>query len=305
MTGALKAVWDRLSRAGAIVRATYRGAREDDLAGEAAKMAYFFFLSLFPLILVIFSLTGIVGGEAAFNRITQVAETAVPQHAWQFVSEVITEIRERERPGVLSLGILLTLWAASNGIAALTRGLNTMYDVEDARPWWRRRVLALGVLAASVVLIVVGATLFVPGMSWLRDVQLDAAWRWGRWPIAAALLVGLVWLAFRHLPARDQRSAWRETLVGAIVASAVWILATLLFRVYITNFGRYGRTYGAVGAVIVLLIWFYISGLAVLVGGELAATLEARERAGRSRDGGGSGESSQRNQEHKASLPGS
>ena len=246
--------------------------------GEAAKMAFFFFLSLFPMILVVFSLTGLVGGPAAFERITTIAESTVPEYAWQFVSAVIAEITERNRPGVLSVGILLTVWAASNGIAALTGGLNTMYDVTESRPWWRRRLLALAILATGVVVVVGGASLLVYGMTLVRGTPLGAVWRAARWPVGWLLLVGIIWLAYRHLPAREQRGSWRETLVGAVAAGVLWTLATLLFRLYIANFSRYGRTYGAVGAVIVLLLWFYISALAILLGGELAATIEAWKR---------------------------
>jgi membrane protein len=251
----------------------YQAAVDDELAGEAAKMAYFFFLSLFPLVLVVFALTGIVGGDAAFQRIASTTQSAVPNYAWQFVRELIHEITDRSRPGVLSFGIVLTIWAASNAVAALTKGLNTIYDVAESRSWWKRRLLALCVFTVGAVLLVVGATMLIPGERWLRDLGLAGAWNVMQWPIALGLLTGAAWLAYRFLPARDQRDAGIETVAGAVVASAVWLMTTLLFRLYIANFSSYGRTYGAVGAVIVLLIWFYLAALALLVGGELAATL--------------------------------
>jgi membrane protein len=264
-----------------VVAATIRETLDDDLAGEAAKIAYFFFLSLFPLVLIVFALTGIVGGDEAFARIAAAAETLVPGSAWQFVRELIREITERERPGVLSLGILLTLWAASNGIDGLIRTLNTIYDLREGRGWWRRRALAVVVLIAGTVLLVVGAAALVPGV----DRLLGPVWTVVRWPLAIVVVTATVWLGYYVLPARDQRGALRETAIGAVVATVGGIVATVLFGLYVANFGRYGRTYGAIGAIIVLLIWFYITGFAVLFGAEVAAVLEqqGRERRGRRR----------------------
>jgi membrane protein len=262
----------------AVVRATVREALDDDLAGEAAKMAYFFFLSLFPLVLIVFAVTGIVGGDDTFARIAAVAETAIPAYAWQFVRDLIREITERERPGVLSIGIVLTLWAASNGIAALTSALNTIYDVPEGRGWWKRRGLAVVVLIVGTVMGALGAAIMASGVARLRGAGLGPLWSVARWPLGFALVTATIWLAYYFLPARDQRPVVRETAAGALAATTGWALATLLLSVYVTNVGRYGRTYGAIGAVIVLMIWFYITAFAVLLGGEVAAVLERRGR---------------------------
>lgn len=282
------------ARVARLVRATIHDAIDHDLSGEAAKMAYYFFLSLFPLVLVVFSITGIVGGNEAFTRITQALETSVPQHAWQFVRELVGEVRDQRRPGILSIGIVLMAWAGSNGIAALIRGLNAVYAVREERRWWHRRLIALAVLVVGVILIVLAATAFVPGLELLRRGGLAGVWRVARWPFAFALLTGAIWLAYNYLPARDQHHARAESLVGAIVAMILWLGVTWMFRLYVANFGRYGRVYGAVGAVIVLLIWFYITALAVLAGGELAAQLERQRAAARG---------SARNRKRAAPLP--
>ncbi len=258
-----------------IARDTFRNARADDLTGEAAKMAYYILLSLFPLVLVLLAVTGILGSESAFNRITQAARTTVPDYAWQFVSSLIQEVTDRRRPGTLSFGVIFALWAASSGVASLTGGLNTMYDVTEQRPWWKRRLLALGVMAVGSVLLVLGAAAIIPTEGWLRHLGLSTLWSYARWPLSFLLITGTAWIAYTFLPAGNETPSGKKTLVGAAVASALWIVATLLFRFYIANFGRYSRVYGAIGAVIVLLIWFYISALAVLVGGEVAATLES------------------------------
>jgi len=267
--------WRFLNQAWGVVRATFRNARADDLTGEAAKMAYYFFLSLFPLVLVLLAVTGTFGGERVFDRITQAAQKTVPDYAWQFVRTLIQEVTSRRKPGTLSIGVVFALWASSSGVAALTGGLNTMYDERDQRPWWRRRLLALGVLAVGSVLVVLGAAALIPTEGWLRDRGLGALWSYARWPVAFLLITGTIWIAYTFLPAGDDRPSGRKTLIGAGIASLLWLVATLLFRLYIASFGSYSRVYGANGAVIVMLLWFYISALAALVGGELAATLES------------------------------
>ena len=251
---------------------------EDDLPGEAAQMAFYFFLSLFPLVVVVFAITGIVGGDEAFATIVNTAERTVPGYARQLVRELVREITERDRPGLLSFGVVFTTWAASNGVAALTKGLNTIYDVSEPRPWWKRRLVALAVLCAGVLFLVIGTVVVVPSAAWLSGRGLHSAWAVARWPLAFVFVTGAVWLSYRYLPARDQRGSRAETLVGALFATLLWIVTVLLFRVYLRHFSSYGATYGALGAIIALAIWFYLGAFVVLLGAELAAVIE-RHRA--------------------------
>lgn len=276
LTHAIDELWTPLRRPARILRRTVADAIDDDIGGEAAKCAYFFFLSLFPLTLIVFALTGFLGGNAAFERITRAVESATPDYAWQFIQELIGEITQRRRPGALSVGIILALWAASNGISTLTHGLDRMYDVVDSRSWVQRRLLSLAVLAVGVVLLVALAAAVVPALA--AGLGLDDRWRQLRWPLAFVATTAVTWLAYRYLPARDQRGVWRETLIGAVTGTALWLMGTLAFSLYVSNFSRYGRLYGALGAVIVLLLWFYLTGIAILGGGELARVLEEEGR---------------------------
>lgn len=262
-------------RATSFVVAIVRNAREDDLMGEAAKMAFFLFLSLFPLILVVLALTGLIGSAQSFAFLTDAAKTTMPDYAWQFVQGLIGEVTDRRRPGTLSFGIVFALWAASTGVAALMNGLNSMYDIDDARPWWKRRLIALGVLTGSVILLVAGTAAFIPATESLIGKDVMAIWQPARWPLTFVSLAAAAWLAYYFLPARDQSASLRNTLLGACVASALWLVTALVFGAYVANIGQYGRVYGTVGAVIVLMLWFYLASLTVLIGGELAATLES------------------------------
>lgn len=256
------------------VKTVFRRAVSDDIAGEAAKVAFFLFLSLFPLVLVLFGLTGLIGGEASFTWVMTHLRTLLPSAPAGYLEEFVREVTTEQRPGILSVSALLLVWAASSGVAALTDGLNAMYDVAEPRGWFRKRGLSILLLVALSVLLTSGATLVVAGPE-LGEV-LGIAWVGTvlGWLGAYLLLVLLLWLLYYFLPNRDQaRARWR-CLIGAAVGSAVWLAVTGLFRLYVASFGRYSETYGAVGAVIVLLLWLYLTAMAILFGGEVAATLE-------------------------------
>lgn len=264
-----------------VVKRVFTEAREDNITGEGAKVAYYLFLSLFPLILVVFSLTGILGGDAAFQWIMARIQAAAPPAMADYLAGFVRQITGQSRPDILSLGLLLTLWAASGGFAAFADGLNTMYDLRETRSWWKKRLTALGLLLASVVLLIGGTAAILAGPTIVRAVGLPALWNALRWPIAFALLVALLWMIYLLLPNRDQSGAKGKTLVGAVIGAGLWLIATAGFRYYIANFSSYSETYGFVGGVIVLMLWLYLTAVVTLLGGEVAAVLERPARGGR------------------------
>lgn len=241
-------------------------------------MAYFFFLSVFPALLIVFALTGFIGGDSVFARITTVVRTLTPPDASAFLHRFVSELATERRPGMLSFGALVLFWAGSSGIAALTEALNEIHGVSEGRGWWSRRALALSILAIGSILIVLGTVIVVGGVSALRALGLSAVWDVVRWPLAAALPLLALWLAFYFLPDRGRRGGMWEAFVGATVAILLWALATMLFSVYLTSIRDYSRVYGAIGTVIALLIWFFLSALAVLLGGVVDASLERQHR---------------------------
>ena len=260
-------VWDLLKSIG-------REAIRDDISGEAAKAAYYFFLSFFPAILALFAFTGILGGQQAFDAIMSYVREAMPGEAANYLQQFVREITGDRRPGMLSLGLLLTLWSASNIFAVLAEGLNVMYDIEESRSWWKRRAIAIVALIAGLALFVSGAAAILAGPSLIDFLDLSRAWNVLRWPLAFLLITGMIWLIYYLLPNRDQAGSKKPTLIGALVGSGLWTLATLGFRLYVSHFGSYSKTYGVVGGVLILVLWLYLTALAILFGGEVAATLE-------------------------------
>lgn len=258
------------------VRQSVREAVRDNLAGQAAKVAYYFFLSFFPLLLSLFALAGLMGAESALRVALDEAAGLAPEAARRVLESLAGEMEGQSRPGLLSLTLLLTLWSASSIFAALTDGLNVMYDLDEDRGWWRRRALALIALLAAYTVIVPTAVILLAGPGLVELPVLVGAWAWARWPAAFLVLVAALWIIYLLLPNRSHREAGREVLVGAAVGAALWTASTFLFRLYVLHFGSYEQTYGFFGGIIVVLVWLYLAALTILFGGEVAATLEQR-----------------------------
>lgn len=264
MGGVLKALWGETQR--------------DRLSAEAARVAYYLFLSLFPLILTVMALTGLLGGEATFEWIMGRLRTMVPGSASELLGGFVRDVTSDEQPGVLGLGLLLTIWAASGGFSALGEGMDRMYDLKQGRSWFRQRLVAFTLATAGSLMLVGGAILLVAGPELFGAVGLGVVWTVLRWPAAFLLACAFFWILLHWLPNRDQSSSRREITIGALFGTGLWLAGTGLFRLYVANFGSYNETYGFVGAIIVLMLWLYLTGIAALAGTELAAVLEARRR---------------------------
>ncbi len=258
------------------VKVIFREAVKDNITGESAKAAYYFFLSIFPLILAVFAFTGLVGGDDAFGWIMGRIQAAAPQETSRFLTRYVRQVTNGARPGLLSLGIVLTLWSGSNVFSALTDGLNTMYDLRESRSWWRKKALAIAVTVGASILLALGATAIVAGPELIHRLGIGLAGEVIRWPLAFLLIVAMMWIVYYFLPDREQNEVKAETLIGAMTGALLWLAATVLFRLYVTHFGSYAETYGFVGAIIVLMLWMYLTALCILFGGEVAAVLEGR-----------------------------
>jgi membrane protein len=258
----------------AVAREVYKESVDDNVNGQAAKVAYYVFAALFPFILSLLALTGIAGGETAFQWIMGHLRDLMPADASRLLEQFVYGITHQKRPGLLSIGVVLTLWSSSNIFSSLGDALNIAYDVKETRSWLKRKAVALGLVAAATVLLVGGAVILIGGPSIGNVLHLGLIWTMISIPLPFVLLLGMLWLTYYALPNRDQRHSKQEVLCGAIAGATLWLLITLLFRVYVSHFGNYDRAYGVLGSVIVLQLWLYLTALAMLIGGELASVLE-------------------------------
>jgi membrane protein len=257
---------------------------DDDMTGQGAKVAFFMFTSLPPALLVLFALSGFFGGEQLASFLTAHLENALPgsaddpDSATGFLRTFVDQVVQRRAPGPLSIGLIAGLWAASAVFVALTDSLNIAFDVPDDRPWMKRRAIAIGTMLAFLVLFIAGSVALLAGPQIAAALALggaaDLAWSVLQWPIAFLLVIGAFFLVYYLLPNRDQSGLKWILFKSSAIAAALWLLATVGFRLYVSNFGRFGETYGFVGAILVLLLWMYVTSIVILAGGEIASEME-------------------------------
>lgn len=248
---------------------TLKEIKGDRVTLTAAGMAYYFFLAIFPALIALVGILGLVDVDA--QGLIDSIRSTLPGGA----GTALTSALENEQPETASLiaaitGVLAALFSASSGMVALEKGLDVAYDVEEDRKFVAARAVALLLLLATVVLGGVPSPFFTFGDS-LPFTILG-------WALTVTAITVLFSIYYYFGPKRDQ-PAWRWISAGGVVGAGLWIVGSLAFGYYVTNFNNYGKTYGPLAGVIVLILWLYLSSLAVLIGGELNAELERQARA--------------------------
>jgi membrane protein len=250
---------------------------DDDMSTYAAALAYHTMFALFPFLIFLLGLLSVLQIPEFFTWVLDQARTAMPQDAYRRVEEVVTQIQSQSRGGLLSIGLITALWAASSGMRALMNALNTAYDVEEARSTWQRYLFSILYTIGLAVLLIAAAGLMLVGpqaIEWLADQAglggaFVAVWTWLRWPVAVLLLMLTAAVVYYVAPNVDQ--PFRFITPGAALTVIIWIIASLGFSLYVTNIANYTATYGTLGGVVVLLFYFFISASVLLLGAEINA----------------------------------
>ncbi|WP_270164706.1 YihY/virulence factor BrkB family protein [Paenibacillus sp. SYP-B4298] len=257
---------------------------DDEVPALGAQLTYYLILSFFPFLIFVISIIGYVSLSA--EDLMNDFFTVIPDDAEKIVRSIILEVTSSSSGTLLSFGMLATLWAASNGINAVIKGLNKAYDEEENRPFWVVRgiavlstlVLAFVILIAMLMLIFgksIGEYLFVVAAF---PTDFEQVWGFVKYAIPLTVMLVVFMLLYKFAP--NRKLGFKEVLPGAIFTTLGWIATSLLFSFYVNQFGSYTKIYGSLGGVIVLLIWLYISSIIILMGGEINAAL-AFERDGK------------------------
>jgi len=270
-----------------LARRVVREIQQDDCLGRAAQLAYYFLFALFPFFLVLTTLLGYLPIPNLLDRLMDMLGRMLPGEALQLVQDNLHELVSGQRGGLLSFGLLAALWTSSSALTAIMDSLNRAYDVEEGRPFWKVRGLAILLTVGLSVFIIISIVLLTFGPQiggWIADQMglgrvFQMAWNVLRWPVIVGLLI--VAMALVYYLAPDVEQQWQWITPGSIVAVCGWLLASLGFSYYVNHFGSYNATYGSIGGVIVLLTWMYVSGLFVLVGGEINAEIEHASASGK------------------------
>lgn len=254
----------------------------DDITGLAAQLAFYLTLGLFPFLLVIFSLMGTFSSDRFAEDLLAYFVQVLPVQVYDLIEAYAADILRGRNPagGLLSFSIIGTLWVISNAFAAITRALNKAYDVEETRPFWRVRGLALlmavglsGIIYLALVLLIAGPNIGENIAGYFGFGRLfSVVWSVVQWLVALAILV--VTFAMLYYFAPDVEQPFRWITPGGFTAVILWILASLVFRLYVnSDFVSYNQTYGSIGVAIILLLYLYIVSFSLLVGAELNAVL--------------------------------
>jgi membrane protein len=266
-----------------LARRVYRALWAHDLFDRAASLSYYFLFALFPALLFLTAILGLVPGPRLMDQLLGYIARVLPADAASILAKTVGEIIKGARGSLVSLGVLGALWGASSGMVSISNALNVAFEMRDTRTWWRHRLEAIGLTVGFSLLTIVALLLFVFGerigdgvARWLGvGAAFTRTWKVARWPgLSVCALVGIM-LVYQLAPATRQH--WRRLTPGAIFALGGWLAASYTLRVYVKYFGSYNATYGSIGGVILLMLWFYLSSLALLLGAEINSQIRQAE----------------------------
>jgi membrane protein len=261
----------------------WAGIDEDNLLGRAAELAFNFVLALFPLLIFLLSLLGVFASRATALRqdLFTYFDRVLPPAAAQVIGKTLNEVMHNATNGKLTLGIVLTLWFAAGGMTSLISALDGVYDIHEGRSFIKVRAIALGLTFAISVLIIVALAAVLSG-GYLADLignhyglgkVVIVLWDVTQWIVALAFVILSFSLIYYFGPDLKEQH-WYWITPGSLIGVLLWIAASFGFRVYLHFFNNYGRTYGSLGAVMILLMWLYVTGFSFLIGGEINAEIE-------------------------------
>jgi membrane protein len=256
---------------------------KDQLTNQAAQFSYYFLFAIFPLLLCLTALFGffVVPGTVQDRAISHYLGALLPNLAFKVIESTLRDIAKGSSAGKFSLGLLIALWSASSGMSAIIHGLNVAYRAQDERPWWREKILSIVLTAFVTFLLVVALLLVISGGDLISTLarkfgwphEIAVVWNVAQWFVL--LMFVLVAFGLMYYFAPDvPRERLRCLIPGTVIGVGIWLTVSFLFRYYVRHFTHYSVTYGAIGAIIVLMLWFYLSSLAILIGGEVNSIVE-------------------------------
>jgi len=271
------------------LRKTFARAMKRRLMGLSAEMAYNAMLALFPAILAVLTAIGLFEEslQSTFRALANQLSEVAPDEALQLIRDFTKSINLTKNRGLFSLSFVVAIWAASGALSAAMNALDQIHEIptEEARPFWKAKLISLGLTIGSILLLVIASFLVFISDWVVRMVvhqsglsALLTLWRLLSWPLALAIVATAFGYIYRFGPSRWNQGT--PIMPGAFLAAISWAILSALFRLYVANFGNYNRVYGAVGAVIVLMLWLYMTSLVLLLGDQLNVTVgEAIQQA--------------------------
>jgi membrane protein len=274
-------------RFGTFVRRLYKKFNDDAVTDSAAQLSYYFLFALFPFLFFLVTLTAFLPLRSSVDELMARLQAIMPAQALDLITAHLKELIATPRPKLLTFGLVLTVWSASRGVDAIRKALNLAYDVTESRPFWKTQGGAILMTVFGSILTLLAFTMILLGGKaglWLAN-QVGAGqafqlvWSWMRWPSTA--LIALLVIAAMYYVLPDVKQEFRFITPGSALATLTGLLGTWGFTQYADHFGKYNVTYGSIGGVVVLLTWLYLTGMIMIIGGEINAILEHASASGK------------------------
>jgi membrane protein len=263
-----------------LIRRTVKDSIADDALGLAAQLAYYFFLSLFPALLALVALASFFPLSDFTDEMLHLLAPIAPAAVLQVLRDQFVKLSNGDHVGILGFGLLMAIWSSSAAVVSVIEAMNRAYDITEGRPWWKVRLTAIVLTIGLAFFILTSFTLIVAGPQ-IADFlgrhlgfapAFTTAWKIVQWPIAFLFVSTGFGIVYYYAPDAEQDWVWITP--GAVAATLLWVASSLAFRLYVVNFGNYEEAYGTLGAIILTLLWFYITGFVMVIGAELNAEIE-------------------------------
>jgi membrane protein len=271
-----------------LAKRTWKEIDEDEGFARSASLAYYFILAVFPAMLFVLSIVGYLtadGSELQASLFSTLARV-MPASASDLIQKTFQEVSQASSAGKAAFGILGALWAASQGVAAVMQSLNVAYEVKERRPWWKQKVLAIALTLALAVLVLGALGLMLFGGKVAGSLSshsalgyaLVVAWNIVQWPVVLGFMFAAFAVTYYFAP-HLKEPEWHWITPGSAAGLLCWLIASFALKFYLHFFNSYSKTYGSIGAVIILLLWLFITGFSVLLGGEANAEIDKATNA--------------------------
>ncbi len=264
-----------------LLKRVYHEFDEDEVFTRSAALAFYFVSALVPMVFFLTAILGLLAqGHDLQSGLLGYAGRFMPPDAYTLLQKTLKEITSNSTGLKLALGLVLALWSGAGGVSSIMDALNRCYHVKDSRPFWKQKLIAIALtvaisaltVGALVIILYGGAIAQFVGTHTGLSAPLVLAWKIVQWPVA--LFFVTLSFALLYFWGPDAEQDWQWITPGSLVGVLLWIGVSLVFRIYLHYFNSYSKTYGSLGAVIILLYWLYISGLALLAGGEINSEIE-------------------------------
>jgi membrane protein len=264
---------DLLKRAG-------KGAWDDNVLDLAAQQAYYFFFALFPAILFAFAIASFFPLASLINDTVAMMSRFAPKAVIDIITQQMQEMSNQKSGGILTFAFLVTIWSSSGAMVSIITTLNAAYDVTESRPWWKTRFIAVTLTMGIGIFILASMFLVIAGPTVAETIaarmHLGPAFKWTwlvlQWPLVCALVASGIGLIYYFAP--DVEQDWVWITPGSVLATVLWIAVSLALKMYYQLVPSASASYGAIGGIMVLMLWFYCSGIALLLGAEMNAEIE-------------------------------